>query len=90
MCGLRLICSDMATSKTDNKSNKWLDDPEFARNELQAARGKIAILSPFILQETLRKGNLGLVNVELLVVEDWDLVHAELPSFFKLLTGLMD
>uniref|UniRef100_H3HCX7 RNase III domain-containing protein n=1 Tax=Phytophthora ramorum TaxID=164328 RepID=H3HCX7_PHYRM len=81
---------DKDASSTNNTGNKWLEDQEFARNQLQEARGHIAVLSPLILQETLRKGVLELTQVQLLVVEDWDLVHAELPSFFKLLTGLMD
>ncbi|KAL4165476.1 hypothetical protein KRP22_014186 [Phytophthora ramorum] len=90
LCGLRVLCSDKDASSTNNTGNKWLEDQEFARNQLQEARGHIAVLSPLILQETLRKGVLELTQVQLLVVEDWDLVHAELPSFFKLLTGLMD
>ncbi|POM66023.1 Dicer-like 1 (DCL1) [Phytophthora palmivora] len=63
---------------------------KFSIDLLQAARGEIAILSPLILQETLRTEALKLATVELLVVEDWDLVHTELPSFFKLLTGKME
>ncbi|CAH0476574.1 unnamed protein product [Peronospora belbahrii] len=90
LCGLRVLCSDEAVLSPEMKSNKWLDDVEFVRYELEAARGQITILSPLILQETLRRGDIELKDVELLVIEDWDLVHAELPSFFKLLTGLMD
>ncbi|KAE8907970.1 hypothetical protein PF005_g10630 [Phytophthora fragariae] len=88
LCGLRVLNSDEDASKPS--SSQWLDDQQFARDQLRAARGQIAILSPLILQETLRRGVLALKDVELLVMEDWDLVHAELPSFFKLLTGLMD
>lgn len=83
LCGLRVLCSD-----SDN-ARWWLEDEAFVRNQLQAARGQIAVLSPLILQEMLRKGILSIKDVEMLVVEDWDLVHSELPSFFKILTGLM-
>ncbi|KAG1686492.1 hypothetical protein DVH05_006507 [Phytophthora capsici] len=91
LCGRRVLCSDEGTSPTrSNKANKWLEDEEFTRQQMEAARGQIAVLSPLILQETLRKGILQLISISLLVVEDWDLVHAELPSFFKLLTTRMD
>ncbi|KAI9991038.1 hypothetical protein PInf_018656 [Phytophthora infestans] len=84
LCGRRVVCSD------SYKANQWLEDPEFARSTLNTVRGQIAILSPLILQEMLRKKILDLTDVGLLVAEDWDLVHAELPSFSKLLTNLMD
>ncbi|KAG2789586.1 hypothetical protein PC129_g6693 [Phytophthora cactorum] len=84
LCGRRVLCSD------SYEATQWLEDQEFARNQLHAARDQIVILSPLILQELLRKETLELINVELLVVEDCDLVHAELPSFFRLLTNLMD
>ncbi|KAF4034637.1 Ribonuclease III domain [Phytophthora infestans] len=84
LCGCRVVCSD------SYKANQWLEDPEFARSTLNTVRGQIAILSPLILQEMLRKKILDLTDVGLLVAEDWDLVHAELPSFSKLLTNLMD
>lgn len=91
LCGLRVLNSDDSASCAPKPGgSKWLEDQAFARDQLRAARGQIAVLSPLILQETLRRGVLTLSDVELLVVEDWDLVHAELPSFFKLLTGLMD
>ncbi|KAL3671062.1 hypothetical protein V7S43_004246 [Phytophthora oleae] len=91
LCGRRVLCSDEDASPTSsNKTNKWMEDQEFARKQMEVARGQIAVLSPLILQETLRKGVLELVTISLLVVEDWDLVHAELPSFFKLLTNMMD
>ncbi|KAI9909010.1 hypothetical protein PsorP6_014882 [Peronosclerospora sorghi] len=87
LCGLRVVCSDTAARA---KSHKWLDDPAVAQTAFQAARGQITIVSPFVLQETLRKRSLALEDVSLLVIEDWDLVHAELPSFCKLLAGLLD
>ncbi|KAG7388521.1 hypothetical protein PHYPSEUDO_012307 [Phytophthora pseudosyringae] len=97
LSGRRVLCSDedsppapATNGNNGSKTNKWLEDQAFARSQLQAARSQIAVLSPLILQETLRKGTLELEDVDLLVVEDWDRVHAELPSFFKLLTGLMD
>ncbi|ETP10826.1 hypothetical protein F441_13603 [Phytophthora nicotianae CJ01A1] len=84
LCGHRVLCSD------SNTASQWLGDQEFARKQLHNAQVQIAILSPLILQEILRKKTLDLINVDLLVVKDWDLVHAELPSFFSLLTNLMD
>uniref|UniRef100_A0AAV1THF1 Dicer-like protein 1 n=1 Tax=Peronospora matthiolae TaxID=2874970 RepID=A0AAV1THF1_9STRA len=91
LCGQHIICTDDATGSSSSiEASQWLDDDALACKELQAARGQIAIFSPFVLQETLRRGSLKLTDVQLLVVEDWDLVHAELPSFFKLLTGLLD
>ncbi|KAF1784910.1 P-loop containing nucleoside triphosphate hydrolase [Phytophthora cactorum] len=84
LCGRRVLCSD------SYEATQWLEDQEFARNQLHATRDQIVILSPLILQELLRKETLELINVELLVVEDCNLVHAELPSFFRLLTNLMD
>ncbi|GMF20948.1 unnamed protein product [Phytophthora lilii] len=90
-CGRRVLCSDGdASPGAETKGSKWLEDQSYARSQLQTARGQIAVLSPLVLQESLRRGALKLQEVSLLVVEDWDLVHAELPSFFKLLTGLMD
>ncbi|KAL7688757.1 putative ribonuclease III domain, dicer dimerization domain-containing protein [Plasmopara halstedii] len=84
MCGFRVLCSDA------EKSSLWIEDGAFARNQFQAARGQIAVLSPLVLQEALRKGILTLASVDFLVVENWDLVHAELPSFFRLLTDLIE
>ncbi|KAG6592574.1 Dicer-like 1 (DCL1) [Phytophthora cinnamomi] len=88
LCGLRVLSSDADASAAPR--SRWIEDQAFARDQLQAARGQIAVLSPLILQETLRRGVLALADVELLVLEDWDLVHAELPAFFKLLSSLLD
>ncbi|CAI5739003.1 unnamed protein product [Hyaloperonospora brassicae] len=85
LCGRPIICSDEG-----DRASAWMSDDALARQELHAARGQVAIVSPYVLQETLRRGTLAATDVQLLVVEDWDVVHADLPSFFKLLTGLLD
>ncbi|KAG7399905.1 hypothetical protein PHYBOEH_007591 [Phytophthora boehmeriae] len=97
VCSLRVVSSDAATSsdsdsaqKTRSAGSRWLEDAEFAQEQLQTARGQVALLSPLTLHESLRRGLLQLSEVALLVVEAWDQVHAELPSFFKLVTSLAD
>ncbi|KAF4317048.1 hypothetical protein BBO99_00006356 [Phytophthora kernoviae] len=101
VCSLQVVISDDSSSEISSDSvdpskknhkaaSRWLEDVEWTRQKLQAARGQIALLSPLILQESLRKGILQLSEVALLVVEAWDQVHAELPSFFKLVTRLTE